>query len=45
MYLENFIKNDIFKKVLDFIGEKYTEYYLLDYEDNIMTVSLFHVAN
>ena len=39
------IKNDIFKKVVDFIGAKYTEDYLLDYEDTIMTVSLFHVAN
>ena len=39
------IKNDIFKKVVDFIGPKYTEDYLLDYEDTIMTVSLFHVAN
>ena len=39
------IKNDIFKKVVDFIGSKYTEDYLLDYEDTIMTVSLFHVAN
>lgn len=39
------IKNDIFKKVVDFIGPKYTEDYLLDYEDTIMTVSLFHIAN
>ena len=39
------IKNNIFKKVVDFIGPKYTEDYLLDYEDTIMTVSLFHVAN
>ena len=39
------IKNEIFKKVIAFIGKKYTEDYLLDYEDTLMTVSLFHVAN
>ena len=39
------IKNEIFKKVIVFIGKKYTEDYLLDYEDTLMTVSLFHVAN
>ena len=39
------IKNDIFKKVLEFIGPKYTEDYLLDFEDTIMSVALFQVAN
>ena len=39
------VKNEIFQKVLNFIGPKYTEDYLLDYEDTIMSVSLFHVAN
>ena len=39
------IKNDIFKKVLHYIGPKYTEDYLLDYEDIIMSISLFHIAN
>ena len=39
------IKNEIFKNVLEYIGKKYTEDYLLDYEDTIMTVSLFHIAN
>ena len=39
------IKNEIFKNVLVYIGQKYTEDYLLDYEDTIMTVSLFHIAN
>ena len=39
------IKNDIFKKVLNYIGPKYTEDYLLDYEDIIMSISLFHIAN
>ena len=39
------IKKDVFKKVIEFIGPKYTEDYLSDYEDTIMTVSLFHIAN
>ena len=39
------IKKEIFKNVLVYIGQKYTEDYLLDYEDTIMTVSLFHIAN
>jgi len=39
------IRNEIFKKVVEFIGPKYTEDYLLDYEDTIMAVSLFKVAN
>ena len=38
------IKNDIFQKCLEFIGSKYTEDYLLDYEDTIMSVSLFRIA-
>ena len=38
------IKNDIFQKVIEFIGSKYTEDYLVDYEDTIMSVALFHVA-
>ena len=29
------VKNEIFKSVLEYIGPKYTEDYLLDYEDNI----------
>ena len=39
------IKNEIFKSVLEYIGPKYIEDYLLDFEDTIMTVSLFHIAN
>ena len=39
------IKTIIFKKVLEYIGTKYTNDYLLDYEDSIMSVSLFRVAN
>ena len=37
-------KNEVFKSALKYIGPKYTEDYLLDYEDTIMTVSLFRVA-
>ena len=39
------IKNEIFKNVLVYIGVKYTEDYLLDFEDTIMAVSLFYIAN
>ena len=39
------IKNEIFKNVLEYIGQNYTEDYLLDFEDSIMAVSLFHIAN
>ena len=39
------IKNDIFKKVLDFIGLKYTQDYILIFEDTIMSSSLFIISN
>ena len=39
------IKNEVFKGVLEYIGSNYTEDYLLDFEDSIMAVSLFHIAN
>ena len=39
------IRNEVFKKVVDYIGSKYTEDYLLNFEDTIMAVSLFKVAN
>jgi glycosyltransferase involved in cell wall biosynthesis len=39
------IKNQIFQKVLNLIGPKYTEDYILSYEDTIMTVALFQIAN
>ena len=39
------IKNKIFKKVLNRIGPKYTEDYILVYEDTIMAVTLFQIAN
>ena len=39
------IKKDLFNKVIDFIGPKYTEDYISDYEDTIMSISLFYIAN
>ena len=39
------IKNYIFKKVLDFIGSKYTQDYILIFEDTIMSSSLFIISN
>ena len=38
------IKNKIFKRVLEYIGTKYTEDYIIEYEDTIMSVSLFRIA-
>ena len=38
------IKNIVFKKAVENIGPKYTEDFILDYEDTIMTVSLFQIA-
>jgi len=38
------IKNEILKSILDYIGQKYTDDYILDYEDSIMSVSLFRIA-
>ena len=34
------IKNEVFKETLKFIGTKYTEDFILEYEDNIMYVGL-----
>ena len=39
------IKNKLFKQVLDFIGSKYTEDHIVTYEDTIMSISLFTLAN
>ena len=39
------IRNKIFKKVLNRIGTKYTEDYILFYEDTIMAFTLFQIAN
>jgi glycosyltransferase involved in cell wall biosynthesis len=38
------VKNEIFKKAIDNIGTKYTEDYIRGYEDTMMTVSLYQVA-
>ena len=38
------IKNIVFKKAVGNIGPKYTEDFILSYEDTIMTVSLFQIA-
>jgi hypothetical protein len=39
------IKNEILKKVINIVGPKYTEAYMLIYEDTIMSYILFKVAN
>ena len=41
---QKLIKNDIFKKVIEYIGPKYTEDFILVYEDTIMAVSLFIIS-
>ena len=38
------VKNDIFQKTLDFIPEKYLNDYILGFEDTMITVSLYNVA-
>jgi glycosyltransferase involved in cell wall biosynthesis len=39
------IKNKILKKVINRIGQKYTEDYFITYEDTIMVITLFQIAN
>ena len=39
------IKTQIFKKVLNLVGPKYTEDYINTYEDTIFIVALFQIAN
>ena len=39
------IKNELFQKMLMYIGNKYTEDYIIEAEDTIMAISLFHLAN
>ena len=41
---QKLIKNDIFKKVVEYIGPKYIEAFMLLYEDTIMAVSLFIIS-
>ena len=38
------VKNEIFQKTLDFIPEKYSSDYILGFEDTMITVSLYNVA-
>ena len=39
------IRNELFKKVLEFIGPKYTEDNIIIFEDTIMSVSLFCLSH
>ena len=39
------VKNEIFKKALIFIGEKYTDDFITKYEDVIMAVAILQVSN
>ena len=39
------IKNEVFKQVLSNIGKKYTDDYIMIYEDTIMAISLLQIAN
>ena len=39
------IKNELFQKILKYIGPEYTEDYINIAEDTIMAISLFHLAN
>ena len=38
------VKNEVFKEALKFIGTKYTDDFILQYEDTIMTVGILQVA-
>ena len=40
-----FIKNNLYKKAMRYVGKKYTEYYINFAEDTIFSISLFHFAN
>ena len=40
-----FVKNELFQKMLDFIGKEYTDDYINWAEDTIMAVALYHSAN
>ena len=39
------IKKEIFLKTLDYMGSKYYDDYILEYEDTMMRIALFNVAN
>lgn len=38
------IKNEVFQRALDFIPEKYANDFILGFEDTMITISLYHVA-
>lgn len=38
------VKNDIYQKTLDFIPKRYSEDFILGFEDTMITVSLYNVA-
>ena len=40
-----FVKNELFQKMLEFIGKEYTDDYINWAEDTIMAVALYHSAN
>ena len=39
------IRNEIFKKAIEFIGTKYTEDFISIFEDTIMSITLFIISN
>ena len=40
-----FIKNDLFKKTLIYIGKEFTDDYINDAEDTLMARGVYHLAN
>ena len=40
-----FIRNDLFKELLIYLGKEYTDDYINEAEDTIMAVGLYHLAN
>jgi len=38
------IKNDVFQKVLEYIGKEYTDDYSNENEDTVMAIGIFHIA-
>ena len=41
---QKFIKNEVSKKMIEYIGSKYTEAFMLEFEDTIMAISLFIIS-
>ena len=38
---QKLIKNEVFKKIIEYIGPKYTDDFIIQFEDSIMAISLF----